>query len=109
MADTRAIALLSDIDKKLYNEGGYYQISPKMFQKVNEKITGKSGNQRSLLLYLIFQQQNGDFHPAESTILTACQMDHAQYSRARKALVELQLIEYVEMKYIKILYKNLME
>ncbi len=108
MADKRAIALLSDVDKKEYNEGGYYQISPLMFQKINEKITGKCGNQRALLLYFIFQQQNGDFHPAEATILTACHMDHAQYSRAREALVAANLIEYEKTKYIKIMYKNIM-
>lgn len=108
MADKRAIALLSDVDKKEYNEGGFYQISPLMFQKINEKITGKCGNQRTLLLYFIFQQQNGDFHPAEATILKACHIDHAQYSRAREALVEAKLIEYEPTKYVKIIYKNIM-
>lgn len=109
MSEKRAIALLSDVDKKEYNEGGYYQISPLMFQKVNEKIDGKSGNLRTLLLYLIFQQQNGDFHPAETTILGACNMGHSQYVRARTKLIEMGLIEYEPFKYIKILYENLMK
>ena len=35
--EARAIALLSDVDKKTYNtEGnGWYQIAPEMFQKIN--------------------------------------------------------------------------
>lgn len=109
MADNRALSLLSDVSKNDYNEGGFYQIAPNMFQKVHEKINGKSGNQRSLLMYLIFQQQNGDFHPAEATILKACQMDHSQYVRARAALVNGGLIEYEPNKYIKIMYKKIME
>lgn len=110
MAENRAIALLSDVNKNEYNDqNGFYQIAPLMFEKVNQKISGKSGNQRSLLLYLIYQQQNGDFHPAEATILKACQMEHSQYVRARAALVEAGLIEYEPNKYIKILYKKLME
>lgn len=108
--ENRAIALLSDVNKNKYKEdGSYYQIAPLMFQKIHEKINGKSGNQRSLLLYLICQQQNGEFHPAEATILKACQMDHSQYVRARAALVELGLIEYEPNKYIKVLYEKIME
>lgn len=110
MADNRAIALLSDVGKDLYKESQYYQIAPLMFQKINEKISGKCGNQRSLLIYLIVQKQNDpNFRPSEATILKACHMDHSQYVRARAALVELKLIEYEPNKYIKILYKNLME
>lgn len=109
MPVARAISLLSDIDKNEYNNDNcYYQISPQMFEKINSKISGKCGNQRTLLLYLIFQQQNGDFHPAEATILAACQMEHAQYVKARAALVNENLIEYEPNNYIKILYKNLM-
>jgi len=107
-AETKALALLSDINKSDYNESIVYQISPQMFEKINSKISGKCGNQRTLLLYLIFQQQNGDFRPAEVTILKACQMEHAQYVRARASLVEGGFIEYEPNKYIKILYKNLM-
>ena len=60
MSENKALALLSDVDKSNYNEAqGFYQISPLMFQKINEGCDGKSGNQRSLLMYLIFQQQNG--------------------------------------------------
>lgn len=39
--DYRAIALLSDVDKSDYNENRFYQISPIMFQKINEKIPVK--------------------------------------------------------------------
>lgn len=110
MSEKRAIALLSDIDKKEYNgDGLFYQISPLMFQKINEKIDGKSGNLRTLLLYFIFQQQNGDFHPAEQTILTACGMGHSQYVRARTSLVSMGFIEYEPFRYIKIMYKKIME
>lgn len=109
MSEPRALALLSDVDKNSFNsKDSYYQISPLMFQKINEKIGGKCGNQRTLLLYFIFQQQNGDFRPAESTIIKACQMDHSQYVRARAALVENNLLEYEPNKYIKILYNNIM-
>lgn len=109
MSEKKALALLSDVDKKEYNSDGYYQISATMFQKINEKIDGKSGNLRTLLLYLIFQQQNGDFHPAENTILAACGMGHSQYVRARTSLVELGFIEYEPFKYIKLIYKKIME
>lgn len=110
MSEKKALALLSDVDKSVYNDtGGFYQISPSMFQKINEKIDGKSGNVKILLIYLICQQQNKDFHPAESTILSACSINHSQYVRARAKLVELNFIEYEPFKYLKILYKNIME
>lgn len=104
-----AIALLSDIDKTNYYEKNYYQISPLMFQKINEKIPGKNGNQRTLLLYLIFQKQNGDFHPAEATILRECNMVHSKYSNARKALHEAGFITYIQNESITINYKKIME
>ena len=109
MANSRAIALLSDVDKSTYNERGYYQISPLMFQKINEKIPGKSGNVRTLLLYLIFQQQNGSFRPAEETILKACHMAHSKYSTARATLHEMGLITYIQNDSITINYKKIME
>lgn len=108
MSDKRAVALLSDVDKNVFKEPNWYQISPQMFQKINEKIDARSGNVRTLLLYLIFQQQNGDFHPAEATICTACNMAHARYNEARKVLIEKGFIEYEQYKYIKILYNNIM-
>lgn len=107
--NNKAIALLSDVDKNKYNEKTFYQISPLMFQKINEKIPAKSGNVRTLLLYLIFQQQNGDFHPAEATILTACNMVHSRYSEARQFLHEKGFITYVQNKSITINYMKIME
>ena len=110
MAKSKAISLLSDVDKQTYNDdSGFYQISPLMFQKINEKIDNKSGAQKILLLYLIFQQQNGDFHPAEATILRACGIDHARYNKARDGLVERGFLEYEQYKHIKIMYKKIME
>ena len=103
-----AIALLSDVNKNSYNENNYYTISPLMFQKINEKIPGKSGNVRTLLLYLIFQQQNTSFHPAEETICKACSFTHARYVEARKTLHELGLITYIRGKSITINYKKIM-
>lgn len=66
------------------------------------------GNIRTLLLYLIFQQQNGDFHPAEQTILTACNMQHSRYSNARRALNDMGLITYIPNESITINYKKIM-
>ncbi len=110
MSEKKALALLSDVDKSIYNgTEGYYQISPAMFQKINEKIDNKSGAQKTLLLYLIFQQQNGTFHPAEATILKSCGFDHARYNKARDALIERGFIEYEQYKYLKIIYKKIME
>lgn len=109
MTEKRAIALLSDVNKNNYNEQMVYQIAPAMFQKINEKIDNKCGAQKMLLLYLIFQQQNGDFRPAEATILEACNFDHKRYNVARDALVERGFIEYEQYKYIKIIYKKIME
>lgn len=109
MTTNKAIALLSDVDKSNYNEKNFYQISPLMFQKINEKIPGKNGNQRTLLLYLIFQQQNGGFFPAEATILQACNMVHSRYCEARKSLHESGLITYIQSESIKINYKKIME
>lgn len=105
----KALLLLSDVDKSDYKEQSWYQIAPMMFQKINEKIDARSGNVRTLLLYLIFQQQNGEFHPAESTICTACNMPHSRYNEARKALIDKGFIEYEPYKHIKILYKKIME
>ena len=105
----KALSLLSDIDKNNYNEKLFYQISPLMFQKINEKIPAKNGNQRTLLLYLIFQQQNGHFSPAEDTILSACNMTHSRYSEARKGLQDLGFITYIQYVSITINYKKLME
>ena len=107
--NNKAIALLSDVDKSNYNEKSFYQISPLMFQKINEKIPAKSGNVRTLLLYLIFQQQNSDFRPAEKTILGACNMVHSRYSEARAALHEMGLITYIQNKSITINYTKIME
>lgn len=109
MADKRALLLLSDVDKSNYNEQLFYQISPLMFQKINEKIPGKSGNVRTLLLYLIFQQQNGNFRPAEDTILKACGLIHSRYSEARKALNDLGFITYIQNTSITINYQKIME
>lgn len=108
MTETKALALLSDVSKTNYKEDNWYQISPLMFQKINEKIDARSGNVRTLLLYLIFQQQNGDFHPAENTICTSCNMPHARYVEARKTLIDKGFIEYQQYNYIKILYTNIM-
>lgn len=109
MSEKKALALLSDVDKNKFNDKeNYYQISPLMFQKINEKIDHKCGAQKTLLLYLIFQQQNGDFHPAESTILKSCGFDHARYNRARDALIERGFLEYEQYKYLKIMYEEIM-
>lgn len=107
--ESKALALYSDVEKGEYKESSWYQISPLMFQKINEKIDNKSGAQKTLLLYLIFQQQNGEFHPAEATILKACGFDHSRYNKAREALVKQGFLEYEPFQYIKILYKKIME
>ena len=105
----QALTLLSDIDKKYYNEDSFYQISPLMFQKINKKISGRCGNQRTLLLYLIFQQQNNsNFKPAEETILQSCNMVHSSYNEARKELHNKKLITYIPNKSITINYKEIM-
>lgn len=109
-AEKKALALLSDVDKATYNEKNlFYQIAPEMFEKINQKIDNKSGAQKTLLLYLIFQRQNGDFHPAEATILKACNFDHKRYNTARDALIERGFLEYEPYKYLKIIYKKIME
>lgn len=110
MAELRAIALTSDVDKSIYDEGVYGYISPKMFQKINEKIPGKSGNQRTLLYYLIMQKQNGDFRPAEDTICKACGFTSAsRYREARDKLNELGFITHTPYKEIRINYNKIME
>lgn len=108
MTNKGALALISDIDKSKYNEGTYYQVAPLMFQKINEKIDNKNGAQKTLLLYLIFQEQNGTFHPSEASILKACGFVHSSYVEARKGLAAKGLIEYVPFKHIKINYQNIM-
>lgn len=106
----KAIALTSDIDKSNFNESNYYVISPKMFQKINEKIPGKNGNQRTLLLYLIFQQQNTNFHPAEQTICTACGFTSAsRYREAREALCKLGFLTHIPYEELRINYKEIMK
>lgn len=109
MADLRAVALTSDVDKSVYDEGGYGYISPKMFQKINEKIPGKSGNCRTLLYYLIMQKQNSDFRPAEDTICKACGFTSAsRYREARDKLCEMGFLTHEPYKEIRINYNNIM-
>ena len=113
MADIKitpqAPLLLSDVPKSDYNEQFYYQISPLMFQKINEKIDGKSGNVKILMIYLISQQQNSNFRLATETVCRACGMAQQRYSEARKKLHDLGLITYdKDEKTITINYKNLM-
>ncbi len=111
MADLKALALTSDVDKSKYDEEGYGYIAPKMFQKINEKIPGKNGNCRTLLYYLIMQRQNSDdFHPAEDTICKACGFTSAsRYREARDKLCEWGLISHIPYKEIKINYEKIME
>lgn len=106
----RAILLTSDVDKNNYNEKNYYQISPLMFKKINEKIPGKCGNQRTLLLYLIFQQQNGNFHPAEATICSNCGFTSAsRYREARDKLCEINFLTHIPYKELRINYTEIMK
>lgn len=109
MSNRGALDLISDIDKSKYNEGTYYQVAPLMFQKINEKIDNRCGAQKTLLLYLIFQEQNGSFKPSESSILKACSFVHSSYVEARKGLVDRGFIEYIPFKHIKIMYENIMK
>lgn len=112
MADTnaKALALTSDIDKETYNTNKQvWIIYPDLFRKINEKIQGRAGNQRTLLQYLIFQQQNGTFRPAEETICKYCAMPHSRYNEARAALHDLGFITYIPNEKIQINYKKIME
>ncbi len=109
MNEKKAIALTSDIDKSAYNGPQFWSIPPEIFQKINEKIPGKCGNQRTLLLYLIFQKQNGNFNPAEETICKYCGLSHSRYSEARKGLHEAGLITYIPFQEIRINYLKIME
>lgn len=109
LTEPKAIALTSDIDKNEYKDAQTWIIYPELFKKINEKISGRSGNQRTLLLYLIFQKQNGDFHPAEETICSYCGFTHNRYSEARKSLQDAGFITYIPYKEICINYKKIME
>lgn len=110
MDNKQAVALTSDVPKSSYNETGVWQIAPTMFSKINDKIPGKCGNQRTLLLYFIFQQQNGNFHPAEGTICRACGFTSAsRYHEARDALEALGFITHIPYKEIRINYQKIME
>ena len=110
MIDKKALTLTSDIEKSHYNnDAQFWNISPEMFQKINEKIPGKCGNQRTLLLYLIFQKQNGSFSPAEETICKYCNLSHSRYNEARKGLHDAGFITYIPFKEIQINYLKIME
>lgn len=106
-----AVQLTSDTLKADYNESNYWQITPSMFTKINQKIPGKNGNWRTLLLYFIFQKQNDPtFKPAEETICTACGFNSAsRYHEARDGLEALGLITHIPYKEICINYKKIME
>lgn len=109
MAVVKALALTSDVDKGKYDEEYFGYIAPKMFQKINEKIPGKSGNCRTLLYYLIMQKQNSDFKPAEDTICKACGFTSAsRYREARDKLVEMGFLTHIPYKELRINYKNIM-
>ena len=110
MPENMAIALTSDIDKSKFNERNYYTVAPQMFQKINEKISGKCGNQRTLLLYLIFQQQNSSFHPAEQTICEACGFTSvSRYKEAREALCKMGFLTHIPYKELRINYTEIMK
>lgn len=104
-----ALELYSDFDKSSYNEATYYQMSPLMFQKVNEKIPAKCANQRALMMYLICQQHNGSFHLSEGAICAALGgITHSAYVEARKGLIERGLIVYDPFKSITVSFAELM-
>lgn len=106
----QAIALTSDIDKSTYNEQNFWAISPTMFRKINEKVPGKAGNARTLLLYLIFQRQNSSFSPAEQTICDACGFTSVtRYKEAREFLCKMGLITHIPYKEIRINYLQIMK
>lgn len=107
--ERKAIALTSDIEKEECKEPQTWIIYPTLFQKINEKISGRSGNQRALLMYLIFQKQNSNFFPAEETICKYCGFTHNRYSEARKALQDEGFITYTPYKEICINYKKILE
>jgi hypothetical protein len=104
-----AIALTSDSDKSNYKEEQSWIVYPELFQKINEKINAKCGVRRALLLYLIFQKQNGGFSPAEATICQYCACGHSAYVEARTWLNEQGYITYVPYKEICINYKKILE
>lgn len=103
------LVLTSDVKKNTYNNEQMWQISPEMFQKINKKISAKSGAQRILLLYFIFQNQNNDILPTESAICQYCNMSHSRYNEARAALNEAGFITYIPYQEICINYKKIME
>lgn len=107
----KAIALTSDVDKNDYKEEGQsWIVWPELFRKINEKIPGKNGNCRTLLTYLVMQRQNGDFNPAEATVLKYCGFNsHDAYQKAREWLDNEGLITYTPFREIKINYKKIME
>lgn len=108
--EEQALALLSDIDKSVYNEDTYGAIPPTMLQKIFNKIEGNRGNAIKLLIYLIMQRQNDDkFKPAEKTICDACGFGHSSYNTARKWLNDEGYISYLPFKSITINYKKIME
>ena len=111
MSSLKALALTSDVDKSTYDEGVYGYITPKMFQKINEKIPGKNGNWRTLLYYLIMQKQNSsDFRPAEETICKACGFtSSSRYREARDKLCELGFLTHIPYKELRINYQKIME
>ena len=82
-----------------------------LFEKINQKINGKSGNVRTLLLYLILQYMSGiKVLPTEQSILKSCGFtDHSRYVHARKALIEQQLISYEPFNSIKINFNEILK
>ena len=110
MSEKKAIALKSDINKTELQENQSWIIWPELFRKINEKIPGKNGNCRTLLLYLIYQKQNGNFNPAEETICKYCGCtSHDAYHNARKWLDQQGFITYIPYREICINYRKIME
>jgi hypothetical protein len=111
MTETKAIALRSDIDKSdLKDTQQTWIIYPELFRKINEKIPSKNSVCRTVLLYLIFQKQNGDFTPAEETIRKYCNISaHSSYVDARKWLHDNGFITYIPYREIIINYQKIME
>lgn len=99
------LVLSSDIQIDYENSKIIFQI----FQKINCLLDGKCGAARTLIYYMILLHKNQvSTLPREAEILEICNLDHAQYSRARALLQSRKIITYVQNQNIVINFLTLL-
>lgn len=84
--------------------GTFHCISAELWDCVHAVIPAKNGAERTLIIFLLGQNQTGKFNVAKKTIITRCGLSPKVYYEARQKLIERGFLTFDEEK--NILYIN---